>query len=178
VGLNRKFSSWSHLLNFLYSLPSSISYIALIGITALTVVDALLRSFLGISIGGVPEACTYLLVLLGFLGIAITQSAQGHIEVTFLSDRLPQRVKYYLRQIIKVILIFICLLFIYAGILKGVSAYRSNESNWFGTHILPVWFFRLAVPIGFGLLMMEFLRDLFRNKKGRMEEEEKSNEEI
>lgn len=178
MGLNRKFSSFSHILNFLNFLSSAISYIALIGITALTVADAVLRSFLSISIGGVPEACTYLLVLLGFLGIAITQSAQGHIEVTFLSDRFPKGVKYYVRQAIKIILIFICLLFIYAGILKVVSAYLSNESSWFGTYIFPVWFFRLVVPIGFGLIMAEFFIDIFRNKKGRMEEEKNSNGKI
>ena len=177
MGLNRKSLLMSHSIDFLNSLSLAISYISLIGITVLTVADAILR-FFSISIGGVPEVCTYLLVVLGFLGIAITQAVQGHIEVTFLSDRLPQRLKYYVKQTIKIILMFICLLFIYAGTLKAASAYLSKESNWFGIHIFPVWFFRLVVPIGFGLLIVEFINDIFRNRKGRVKEERNNSGEI
>jgi TRAP-type C4-dicarboxylate transport system permease small subunit len=172
--LNGKPDLLRDIFALVHSLSFGILYVSLIGITVLTVADTLLR-FFGISIGGVPEVCTYLLVVLGFLAIAVTQAAQGHIEVTFLSDRFPKRVKYYVKQTIKIILIFICLLFIYAGAVKAASAYLTNESNWFGVHIFPVWFFRLVVPIGFGLLIIEFVTDIFRNKKGRIEEGEDSN---
>jgi TRAP-type C4-dicarboxylate transport system permease small subunit len=177
MGLNRRSLLMNQSIDFLNSLSLTIAYISLLGITALTVADVILR-FFSISIGGVPEACTYLLVVLGFLGIAITQAAHGHIEVTFLSDRLPKRVKSFVQQTIRVILIFICLLFVWAGILKAVSAYVSDESNWFGIHIYPVWFFRLVVPLGFGLLIVEFSNDIFRKRNGPVKEEKNNSGEI
>ncbi len=175
--LNGKPHSLRNIITFVNSLCLGVLYVSLIGITVLTVADTLLR-FFDISIGGVPEVCTYLLVVLGFLGIAVTQAAQGHIEVTFLSDRFPKGVKYYVKQTIKILLILICLLFIYAGAVKAFSAYLSGESSWFGVHIFPVWFFRLVVPIGFSLLIIEFVLDMLRNRKGRIEGREDSKGEI
>jgi TRAP-type C4-dicarboxylate transport system permease small subunit len=157
---NQTDSLLAKLVRMIDSISNGILYICLIGMVILTVIDTLLRSFTNIGIGGVAEACTYLLVLVGFLGLARTQAVKGHIEVNFLSDRFPMSMKYYVKQIITIILILFCFLFIYAGTLKAISAFTSRESNWFGIRILPVWFFRFAVPVGFCFLIFELLKDI------------------
>lgn len=146
------------------SVSNWILYICLIIMAIMTVADALLRSFTDLGVGGLAEASTYLLVLVGFLGISRTQALGGHISVTFLTDRFPQSLKYYVKQGVGAVLILFSLLFVYAGTLKSISAFMTRESDWFGTYIIPVWFFRFAVPIGFSLFIIEVLIGILKTR--------------
>lgn len=163
--IQKVFSILIRVRNIVNSLTYSILYGCLIGMTFLVVIDTLSRTLFAFSIGGIPEACTYLLVVTGFLALGMTQSVKGHIEVTFLSDRFPKRMKYFTKQTINIFLILFSLLVIYGGTINALSALATGESNWFGTHILPVWVFRFVVPVGFGLVILQVLAAIPHTKK-------------
>jgi TRAP-type transport system small permease protein len=169
---NQKLSILEKVTRVIATVSNGILYFCIITMAIMTVADVLLRYFADIGIGGIAEASTYLLVLVGFLGIARTQALEGHISVTFLTDRFSPSVKYYVQQGVGGVLILFSSLFVYASTLKALSAFVTREGDWFGTHILPTWPFRLAVPIGFCCVILEVLIDILEMKSNRRKQKE------
>jgi len=165
MALDRGFSMLSKVVKVLNSFSYAIVFLFLLVMMILVTTDIILRSFLGLNIGGAIEINEYLLVLIGFLGLAQTQANKGHIAVELIVDRFSSSRKYFFCQINNIVMILFCILFIYAGAKKAVSAFAAGESNWFGTHILPVWFIRWVVPISLALLLLQLLNDIFQSGK-------------
>ena len=135
--------------------------------TVLVSADITIRSLFGFGIEGTIEISEYLLVIIGFLGLSETQARKGHISVELVVSRISLSERYIIQQISRIILISFCFLFTYAGIQKAISAFSSGETSWFGIHILPVWYFRWIVPIGFVLLSFQLIEDVLESSKRR-----------
>lgn len=127
---------------------------------SLVVVDIFGRTVFGNALPGTVEINEYLLIIAGFMGIAQTHSVNGHIFVELLYSRCSPRVQKALQRIDDVILFLFSLVFLWAGFQKAVSAYHSGETNWFGSHVLPVWFFRWIVPISCACLCLQVLANI------------------
>ena len=163
-------------------------FFILLVMTVLVSADITLRSFFGFGIEGTIEINEYLLVIIGFLGLSATEARRGHIAVELVVSRMSLPQRYIIQQVSRLIVILFCFLFIFAGTKKAISAFCGGETNWFGIHILPVWYVRWIVPIGFALLVLQLLEDVLwsakkqrngvsrdrkeigGNKKGMMEE--------
>jgi TRAP-type C4-dicarboxylate transport system permease small subunit len=139
----------------------------LFGMITLVACDIILRTF---SIGNVPgtvEINEYLLIIVGFIGIALTNSLNGHITVDLLYDRLSDSVKRIFTYLNNALIFAFTALFFYASVQKALAAFHAKETNWFGSHVLPVWFFRWIVPFTCILLSVQILINLYRNlRKG------------
>ncbi len=165
MALNENVSILSKVLKVMNNLSYKLVFLFLIVMTVLITIDIILRSFFGLSIDGTTEINEYILVIIGFLGLAQTQANKGHISVDLIFDRLSSSKKYFIHQINNIILILFCILFIYAGTKKAISAFAGCETNWFGVYILPVWYIRWIVVIGFAMLFLQLVKDIFQTKK-------------
>ena len=171
--LNKIIPILHRILNFATSLSYGIVFTCIIGMTFLVVTDALMRALFRSSIKGATEMSTYLLVIIGFLGVVLANTVSRHITITFLTERLPLSIRNFIEKINYIILISLSFLLLYSGIQKAFSAFYAGESEWFGSYIFPVWFFRFVVPVAFFLLFWQFMIDLFQRKKNDQDFEEK-----
>lgn len=171
--LNKIISILDRILTFMTPVSYWIVFICIIGMTFLVVTDALMRALLNSGIKGSTEMSTYLLVIIGFLGIVLANAGGRHIAISFLLDRLSGNIKKFIGLINYFILISLSILFFYSGTQKAISAFYVRESEWFGAYIFPVWAFRFVVPIAFFFLICQFLTEVFQSNKNNHTYEKK-----
>jgi TRAP-type C4-dicarboxylate transport system permease small subunit len=147
------------LLARTYSLARKVVSLSLFVMTVLVVCDILLRTFLDFGIPGTVETNEYLLVIVGFMGIVQTNGRRGHITVDLLYERLSGGKKRVMNVLSNLLVLVFALLFLYAGAQRAFFSSLEGETNWFGSHVLPVWFFRWIVPIGCVLLSFQVITE-------------------
>lgn len=164
--IQTKIHSWSEMAIRIIGLFSqrtvSFCFFAMIFIVVL---DIFLRSLFQSGLPGTVEINEYLLIIAGFMGIVQTNSSNGHISVELVFGRFTPRTKSILDQVTNIILLLFFLMFFWAGFEKSASALHSGETNWFGSHVLPVWFFRCVVPISCGLLCLQIIAKILNSIK-------------
>ena len=164
--IQAKTKSWSDTALRIIGLFSqrTVSF-CLFAMIFMVVLDILLRSLFQSGLPGTVEINEYLLIIAGFMGIVQTNSINGHISVELVFDKFTPGLKRILEQVTNIVLLIFFSLFFWAGLKKSVSALHSGETNWFGSHVLPVWFFRWVVPISCGLLCLQIIAKILKSIK-------------
>lgn len=138
-----------------------ISVVALLFVMFLIVADFLRRDILGKPIAGTVEASASCLIFIAFLGMAYAQARGAHIRVDLVTSRLSPRWKSGVNIVVLSLNLAIIALITWK---TGVAAWNSflvGEYTWALT-AFPVWPSRLALPVGFGALCLQFIVDLGR----------------
>ncbi len=137
---------------------SAVSMFVIIPMMLLTTFDVVSRTAFRKPIPGAVETSSYLLVTVIVLGIAYTHQVKGHPSVNILMKRLPLR----LSSSIEVIVNLLCLGMTGIIIWQGWAVAKSDVGRIVSDVLrIPQFPFRLLVPVGGGLLFLEFLADLF-----------------
>lgn len=127
-------------------------------------VDALLvlvgLSRLGVSITGVSEMASYLLVGATFLGLAYTFVHHAHIRVTLLISRLPSAIRVWFEVFGLLIAVVISLLLAYGLIGLARESFQYNDVS-SGFLSIPLWIPQLVLVVGVGLLALALLEALW-----------------
>ena len=102
----------------------------------------------------------YSLVIISCLGLAYCWQERGHIRITFLVSRMPVKVSNWLRVVtLTVALVYVVVVskvsydFIVDSYQRGIKS-----SSWLMT---PFWWPQMAIPIGFTLLVLILMVDIF-----------------
>lgn len=125
------------------------------------------RSFLSSGIPGSVEIGEFMMVLIGFLGLARAHKLGAHVDVDLLFNRLPVRIQEGLRLIVLFILICFAALFFYATLLAAVDYTGRGEDAWFGSYLVPVWFLRWVAPVGLAFFIIQLVIDLVARLRPR-----------
>jgi TRAP-type C4-dicarboxylate transport system permease small subunit len=142
--------------------------VAICGLIALQVtfrlLDALLvmvgLSRLGLSITGVSEIASYLLVGATFLGLAYTFVHHAHIRVTLLITRLPPATRVWFEVFGLFIALAISLILSY-GLMGLVSESLQYNDVSSGFVSIPLWIPQLVLAASVGLLCLALAEALF-----------------
>lgn len=135
---------------------SAVSMFVLIPIMLLTTFDAVSRTIFNKPVPGVMEASSYMLVILILLGLAYTQQVKGHPRVTILTSRLPS----HLSILVEVVVNLLCLGITSIIVCQGWMVAKSDVGKIVSDVLrIPQFPFRMLVPLGGGLLFLEFLVD-------------------
>jgi TRAP-type C4-dicarboxylate transport system permease small subunit len=107
------------------------------------------------------EFVTYALVAATFLGSAYVLLLKGHVNIDLLSNAAGPRT----RQLLEVLNALLCLLF--CALLGWSSWHFFHEAlinGWKTATVwkLPLWIPLLPVPLGVGLLFLQYLAELVR----------------
>ena len=124
--------------------------------------DVSSRKIFGAPIQWVDDTSGYLMLFIGFLGAAWLLKKEGHVSVDVVVQRLSPRTQALLHAIISVIVAAMCLVMTYAGVRTTLSVYRRGV---FTVAFLEVRLYLLVwvIPLGFALLVIQFLRRAYRN---------------
>ena len=127
----------------------------LIPMMLITAGDVIGRAAWSKPIPGTVELSSYLLAIFILLGVAYTQQVKGHVRVSMLVSRLPERVGSILDVFTTLLSIFIIAILAWQGWVVGIE--ERTVSDMLRVPQLP---FRLLVSIAACFLCLELLIDL------------------
>lgn len=127
----------------------------LIPMMLLTAGDVIGRAVWSKPIPGTVELSSYMLVFFILLGVAYTQQVKGHVRVSMLVSRLPERVVGILDVFTTLLSLFIIAILAWQGWVVGIE--ERTVSDMLRVPQLP---FRLLVSVAACFLCLELLIDL------------------
>ena len=96
------------------------------------------------------ELSVYCVLVAGFLGMSVTYAAGKHIHVDIVLSHLSARTRCYIELFTTIVGIFFCAVFVMQSL--------DNTSP--STLRTPMWIPQMSLPIGMGLLLLQFVRTL------------------
>ena len=127
----------------------------LIPMMLLTTVDVIGRAVWTRPIPGAVELSSYMLNVFILLGVAYTHQARGHVRVSMLISRLPEKAEIILDIIATLLSLFILAILAWQGWVVGIE--ETSVSDMLRIPQMP---FRLLVSLAGLFLCLELLIDL------------------
>ncbi len=127
-------------------------------IILITLLQILLRAFFNIPMSGSEELARFLFVAFIFLGLPYYYRADGHIQLGGIHNLISLKNQRLLRIIIQLSCIMVFAVILFSAISTTVSNYKSTTP----TLSIPFWIFFMPIIFGFGLLVAEHVKDLFK----------------
>jgi len=129
--------------------------VLLIPMMLLTAGDIIGRAVWARPIPGAVELSSYMLAVFILLGVAYTHQVKGHVRVTMLVSRLPERAGLILDVVTTLLSLFMISILAWQGWVVGIE--ERTVSDMLRVPQLP---FRLLVSVAGLLLCLELLIDL------------------
>ena len=128
----------------------------LIPMMLLTTGDVVVRAVWGRHIPGTVELSSYMLAAFILLGVAYTHQVKGHVRVSMLVSRLPERAGLILDLVTTLLSLFIIAILAYQGWEVGLEERTVSDIL-----RIPQWPFRLLVAVAALFLWLELMIDLW-----------------
>ena len=125
-----------------------------------------LRYFLNESTVWQTEFTTYSIVGATLIGSPYVLLRRGHVNVDLLPLYLPHRARMVLAFIASLLALAFCVALTYTGALLWLDAWEggwTTDSIW----ALPLWIAYAPIPVGIGLLCLQYVADLLCLATGR-----------
>lgn len=126
----------------------------------LSFLQVLLRNFFDEGLLWGDILLRHLVLWVGFLGASLATRDQKHISIDLFGRLLPERKKNIATLITNLFSVFV------GYLLTDASWYFVMDEKAVGTTIfseVPVWYFQIIIPIGFGLITFRFLINTLKN---------------
>lgn len=162
------------LLTFLTHLAALLAGLFILATALIIVYEVIMRSLFHAPTEWVLEVSTYLIIMAGFLGLAITFREDAHVRVDLLAARLKGKTQRYLNLVTDFLSILLFLVFLTESADLVTASYAYGKLS---PSILrfPLFIPQLALVLGSALLLGElvrrFLFDLFRIETQRKKKE-------
>lgn len=127
----------------------------LVPMMLLTTCDVVSRTLFGLPIPGTVELSSYMLAMFILLGIAYTHQVKGHVRVSFLVSRIPEKAGLIVDTFTTLLSLFIIAILAWQGWVLGIE--EKTVSDMLRIPQLP---FRLLVSVAAFFLCLELLLDL------------------
>ncbi len=142
-----------------------VAMLLLLPMMFLSAADVCLRKLAGTTIPGTMELSSYMLALFILLGLSYTHQCRAHVRVSFLLNRLPEKVK----SLVELLLSLLCLAMLFTLVVEGwlVAWEETTVSDMLRIPETP---FRLALVVGcfsFALELAVDIIDHFHHLRGR-----------
>ena len=145
--------------------------LCILGTAFIITYEIILRGIFHAPTSWVMEIATYLIIAAGFLGMAYTLHAHGHIHVDILTSRLSpgsQRLFRIITTIVSILLLYVCM----TESIDYVT--MSYEMNKLSPTILrvPLFIPQSFMAVGFSLLLLELIAQCWGDILGYSERKE------
>lgn len=138
---------------------SKISQAMLFFLALIIFYDVLMRYFFNSPTFWALEISEYLLVFLGFAGIAEVQAHKKHIAMRFFYAKFPESVRRWLDTLFDIFLVAFCSLLLWQSLQMSLIAYKYES---YSTSLLatPLFIPYSIIPIAALLLLLQGLVDI------------------
>ncbi|WP_114423561.1 TRAP transporter small permease [Nocardioides houyundeii] len=122
--------------------------VGLMALLVVVVLDVVLRTVVGAGITGSNDlVASWFMTTIAFTGIALAQRTGGRIQVDFVMDAVPGRLRQAVDALVLVAVAVVGALFAWFGWLEALEQMEAGEYAPIGD--LPLWPLRFMVPLGF-----------------------------
>ena len=139
---------------------SALIVIILSAMILLAFLQVLLRNFFDEGLLWGDILLRHLVLWVGFLGASLATRDQKHISIDLFGRLLSGRGKQIASVITNIFSVFV------GYLLTDASWYFVMDEKSMGTTIfndIPIWYFQVIIPIGFGLITFRFLINTLQN---------------
>lgn len=149
------------------SRASGVVSAALLAVSIVVITDAIVeRSFFGVATIWQNEFVTYAVVAATFLGCPYVLLTRGHVNVDVLPHYLGRRARFGLAIVAALIGIAFCAVILWTSFDWWWERWESGETK--NSIWAPkLWVPSLSLPIGFGLLVLQYVADIWCLATGR-----------
>ena len=158
--MNRKiFTVCDRAIALLTKLAASVAGLCILATAFIIVYEIVMRSFLHAPTEWVLEMSVYLILVAGFLGLAIAYREQAHVKVDLFVAHLPHRWRLTADILTALAGIVFCIVFVWesADMVQTSFAFDRTSPS---TLRVPLFIPQLSLVIGGALLLLEFIRRL------------------
>ena len=134
--------------------------------TMLIMIDVFLRIFAGVTTYVATEWAGYMLVGIGFLGLAYTQKRRKHIQIEMVTSRLPESIRKKLEVVVLIVGVFFIGWLAASTMEPVLQSYRIHRLS-INVIQTPMWIPSLMVPAGLGMLCIELVIELAEAIRGK-----------
>lgn len=120
----------------------------------LSFLQLILRNFFDYGILWGDTFLRHLVLWAGFIGASLATRDEKHINIDLLGRITPKKYVPYLRIVIDLMTMLVCIALARAGY---VFLKYEIEANTILFNNVPAWYFQLIIPIGFALIGFRFL---------------------
>ncbi|KZD04861.1 TRAP transporter small permease subunit [Oceanibaculum pacificum] len=112
------------------------------------------------------EFVTFILVAATFMGSPYVLLTRGHVNVDLLPLYLPHKARIWLALLASSLALIFCAVLLWDSVVWWLEAY---EGNWLTSSIwrARLWIYYAAMPIGFGVLTLQYIADIYCLATGR-----------
>jgi C4-dicarboxylate transporter, DctQ subunit len=129
-------------------------------------IDVTMRNLFGSGVGWLIELLEYAMLLATLLAAPWVLREGAHVTVDILVSRMPPRGARAMRVASSALGLSICLAVLFYG-LRSAAVAAERGSMIFKSIVFPEWWVLALVPVGMGLLAVEFARLLRRTWRAR-----------
>jgi C4-dicarboxylate transporter DctQ subunit len=149
--------AFDRLEDALAVLAAGLIVFALVSVT----VDVVSRYFFNQPLTWVFEITEYILLLVPCLGMAWLARHDGHVVIDIVTSRLSRRNRAALAGVVAALTAFVCGFIAWWGAVATLESYKAKAiiENVLQT---PQYLIYAAIPLGFGLCAIEFVRKVLR----------------
>lgn len=137
---------------------------ALLATTIILFMNVMLRYIFKSSTSWAEELIKYLMIWIAFIGGSICARTGAHVSIDFLYEYLSVKSKKMVFVVVNTIAaIFACIMMIYGIKVIGFTISMGQVSP---ALQIPMWIPYLAIPLGFFLMTIRFVQEVFKGIKG------------
>lgn len=169
--MTKLFEIYDRILGAVTRLAGMIAGLCILVTAFIIVYEIIMRGVFHSPTSWVMEISTYLIIAAGFLGMAYTLRAKGHINVDFLTSRLSpatQRFLDILTSFLSILLLYVCMT---ESVDYVTMTYTTNKLSPTLLRI-PLYIPQLFMIAGFTLLFFEMIRRFWADLIGYDEKKE------
>lgn len=156
-------SGMGRALDVMTKIAYHISGAALAGILCLIVNEVFLRYFFNSPTTWAGDANQWLFALATMLALPEITRVNGNVAITILLERLPEEKRVIWARVLSFVSCIACFLALY---ISGNEVFRQFSmgitTNWI--YPVPKWWVSVAIPVGFLLCSLQFLRLGFQRR--------------
>ncbi|SFE51786.1 TRAP transporter small permease [Alteribacillus iranensis] len=154
----------SKMLDMVENIMLVIGSILLVLSVLTIVLEVFSRYLANTSFVWVIEINEYILLYLPFLVAGWLLRNNGHITLDLI-EGLPEKLNTLLNILVNLIGVFVCAIITWYGLLTTIDFYTQGVHS-YSVLKIPQVYVVLAIPIGAGVLMLEYIRKLYRGTSG------------
>jgi TRAP-type transport system small permease protein len=150
--------SWHRVLKIIGLVGSGLG---LLSIMVLTSFDAISRK-VGMPVPGIYEVNELILATTVFCGLAYAQMHGRHVNIDFLTIKLPPKTQAQLKQVMLLFTLVFLVVLTWSTFRAALYAYTSGDT-WSDLPVpLPIWTVKAVLPFGCLLISIEILIELVK----------------
>lgn len=164
--MNRIANGFDRALKYVVTGMGLIAGMTIVIMMFIVIVDTMLRYLFNAPLIWGFEVDIFLMVAVVYLALGYTEAQDGHIKMTMVYEHMPPKIQAVLFIITRVIVLGVCVLFVWAGWLASWQALMSHSTT-VGLVKLPLFPVKLLIPIGALIMCLQIIRDLIMALSGR-----------